>query len=97
MAIFAKLHRLASTVPQIIPSINGFKFVIYFDDHSPLHVHVKKGKFEVKIDIEGDRAVVMKGEEKRRVASNKKYVKQALELVNANLDTIKLRWEELEA
>lgn len=66
-------------MPQIIPPINGFKFVIYFDDHTPLHVHVKKDEFEVKIDIEGDRAVLMKGEENRRVTSNKKYVKQALE------------------
>lgn len=83
-------------MPQIIPSINGFKFVVYFDDHEPLHVHVKKDEFEVKIDIEGDEAVLMKGEESRRVASNKWYVKQALELVNDNLKTIKLRWEELQ-
>ncbi len=83
-------------MPQIIPPINGFKFVIYFDDHTPLHVHIKKGKFEVKIDIEGDEAVLMKGEESSRAASNKKYVKQALALVNANLSTIKQRWEEIE-
>ena len=83
-------------MPQIIPPINGFKFVVYFDDHDPLHVHVKKDKFEVKINIEGDKAVLMKGEENRRVASNIRYAKQALELVNANLETIKLRWKELE-
>ncbi|MGB3767075.1 MAG: DUF4160 domain-containing protein [Phormidesmis sp.] len=83
-------------MPQIIPPINGFKFVIYFDDHEPTHVHVKKDEFEVKIDIEGNEAVLMKGEEIRRVASNKKYVKQALALVNANLEVIKQRWEELE-
>jgi hypothetical protein len=82
-------------VPQIISPINGFKFVIYFDDHNPLHVHVKKDEFEIKIDIEGDEAVLMKGEENRQVSSNKRYAKQALELVNANLKTIKLRWEEL--
>ena len=81
-------------MPQIIPPINGFKFVIYFDDHTPLHVHVKKDEFEVKIDIEGDRAVLMKGEENRRVASNRQYVKQALRLVNDNLKPIRLRWEE---
>lgn len=83
-------------MPQIIPSINGFKFVIYFDDHDPLHVHVKKDKFEAKVDITGNEATLMKGEESRRIASNKKYVKQALALVNANLETIKQRWEELE-
>ena len=83
-------------MPQIIPPINGFKFVVYFDDHTPLHVHVKKDKFEVKIDIEGDEAILMKGEENRRVAANKRYIKQALELVNDNLKTIKSRWEEIE-
>jgi hypothetical protein len=82
-------------VPQIIPPINGFKFVIYFNDHDPLHVHVKKDEFEIKIDIEGDEAVIMKGEENRQMSLNKRYAKQALELVNANLKTIKLRWEEL--
>ena len=51
-------------MPQIIPPINGFKFVVYFDDHTP--------------------------------AYNKRYVKQALEIVNTNLDTIKQRWSELE-
>lgn len=83
-------------MPQIIPPIKGFKFVVYFDDHTPLHVHVKKDKFEVKINIEGNEAVLMKGEENRRVASNKRYVKQAVELVNANLELIKQRWEELQ-
>jgi hypothetical protein len=82
-------------VPQIIPPINGFKFVIYFDDHSPLHIHVKKDEFEIKIDIEGNEAVIMKGEENRQVSSDKRYARQALELVNANLKKIKLRWEEL--
>ena len=87
---------IGKRVPQIISPIDGFKFVIYFDDHSPLHVHVKKDSFEVKVNIEGEVAVLMRGEEKRRVASNKKYVKQALKLVNENIETIKQRWEDIQ-
>lgn len=52
-------------------------------------------RISVKIDIEGDEAVLMRGEANRRVASNKRYPRQALRLVNENLEIIKLRWEEL--
>lgn len=38
--------------------LNGFKVVIFSDDHDPPHVHIRKGNFEVKIDISGDFAVL---------------------------------------
>jgi len=30
---------------------NGFRVVIYFDDHLPAHVHVMNADSEVKIDL----------------------------------------------
>jgi hypothetical protein len=31
---------------------DGFEFVVYFDDHSPPHVHVFKGEGETKIKLD---------------------------------------------
>ena len=33
---------------------NGFKFIIYPDDHTPSHVHVKKAGEEVVIELGND-------------------------------------------
>ena len=42
-----------SFVPTIL-NINGFRFIIWPADHEPPHVHVFKGKGEVKINIGND-------------------------------------------
>lgn len=35
---------------------DGFRFFIYTDDHEPAHVHVLKGRAEVKISLGGEDA-----------------------------------------
>ena len=83
-------------MPQVIPPIEGFKFVMYFNDHIPPHVHIKKDDFEVKIDISGDKAILVRGEEHSRTAADIKYRRKALTLTNRNLNRLKAEWEALQ-
>lgn len=64
------------------------------NDHEPSHVHVEKGDFAAKIDISGDEAVLMKGEENKRTAKDPKHKKKALRLANINLQELKEEWRE---
>jgi hypothetical protein len=77
--------------------VNGFKVVIFSDDHDPPHIHVRKGDFEVKIDISGDRAELMAGEETSRRAADQKMRKQALKIANDNLATLINEWRQIDA
>ncbi len=58
------------------------------------HVHVEKGDFATKIDISGDEAVLMKGEENKRTAKDLKLRKKSLRLANVNLQKLKEEWQE---
>lgn len=73
-------------------SIDGFRFFMPSNDHAPSHVHVEKGDFATKIDISGAEAVLMKGEEARRIAKDPKLRKKALRLANTNLQKLKEEW-----
>jgi Domain of unknown function (DUF4160) len=77
--------------------LNGFKVVIFSDDHNPPHVHVRKGDFEVKIDISGDRAALMAGEENSNRAADKKLRKQALKIADDNLTMLMSEWRLVDA
>lgn len=77
--------------------LNGFKVVIFSDDHNPPHVHIRKGDFEVKIDISGERAELMAGEENSRQAADKKLRKQALKIADDNLVTLINEWRQIDA
>lgn len=77
--------------------LNGFKVVIFSDDHDPPHVHIRKGDFEVKIDISGDRAVLMAGEENSKRAADQKLRKQALKIANDNLAMLMDEWRQIDA
>ena len=33
---------------------NGFRFFFYSNDHTPIHVHVKRGDGEAVFEVEGD-------------------------------------------
>jgi len=80
---------------QAIKPIQGFKFILPSNDHLPNHVHVYKGEFEVRIDISGKNAVLMKGEEGSRAASDAKMRRTALKLVNENLLAIQQAWRDI--
>ncbi|PZO20163.1 MAG: hypothetical protein DCF25_07015 [Leptolyngbya foveolarum] len=71
---------------------DGFRFFMPSNDHEPNHVHVEKGEFATKIDISGDQAILMKGEESKRTAKDPKLRKKALRLANTYLQTLKEEW-----
>ncbi|MGC1307266.1 MAG: DUF4160 domain-containing protein [Phormidesmis sp.] len=77
--------------------LNGFKVVIFSDDHDPPHVHIRKGDFEVKIDISDDRATLMIGEENSKRAADQKLRKRALKIANDNLTMLMNEWRQIDA
>ena len=77
--------------------IHGFKVVIFSDDHDPPHVHIRKGDFEVKINISGERAELLIGEENSRWAADRKLRKQALKIANDNLEMLINEWRQIDA
>ena len=77
--------------------LNGFKVVVFSDDHDPPHVHIRKGDFEVKIDISGDFAVLMAGEATSKRAADPKLRKQALKIANNNLTMLMNEWRLIDA
>ncbi len=77
--------------------LNGFKVVIFSDDHDPPHVHIRKGDFEVKVDISGEQAALIAGEENSKRAFNRKLRKQALKIANDNLEMLMNEWRQIDA
>jgi hypothetical protein len=77
--------------------LDGFKVVIFSDDHDPPHVHIRKGDFEVKIDISGDRAVLMAGEENSKRAADQKLRKRAMKIADDNLALLMDEWRRIDA
>ncbi|MEM8505482.1 MAG: DUF4160 domain-containing protein [Cyanobacteria bacterium P01_D01_bin.1] len=77
--------------------IDGFKVVIFSDDHNPPHVHVRKGEFEVKINIAGEQAELMIGEENNRRAADRRLRKQAVKIANDNLVRLMDEWRRIDA
>lgn len=77
--------------------LNSFKVVIFSDDHDPPHVHIRKGDFEIKIDISGDRAALIADEENSKRAADQKLRKQALKIANDNLAMLMGEWRQIDA
>ena len=76
-------------MPTIVRQ-DGFRVVIFPDDHSPPHVHVFKGGAEVRIEL-ADKPIVLSVEGK---IGNKDLVK-ALNLVIANQCELLEKWREI--
>lgn len=70
---------------------NGFRIVIYPDDHLPPHVHVFKSDQEVKINL-GD---VNLAPSLIEVWMNKKDTRKAFELVIENQEILIEAWREI--
>lgn len=68
---------------------NGFRVVIYPDDHQPIHVHVKKAGSEVKINALTLELISVKG------AMSNKNIRRAVEIVAATRPLIVKKWNEL--
>ena len=84
---------------RAIDPIDGFRFFILSNDHTPAHVHVGKGKgkgaFEVRVDISGTEAILMKGEEFSRAASDAKLRRKAMNMVSENIEQLQEVWKEI--
>jgi Domain of unknown function (DUF4160) len=78
-------------VPTIL-NINGFRFIIWPADHEPPHVHVFKGKGEVKINIGNDdeapRLITIYG-------LTKQEVRQAWEIVAEHQEVLLTAWRRI--
>ena len=65
------------------------RIIVYPGDHPPNHVHVKDNRYEVKINISGDTAQVMRPSKKERFRTTPKFTEKALQLCQANLEFLK--------
>lgn len=70
---------------------NGFRVVIYFDDHLPAHVHVMNADSEVKIDLgsSANPPQIIQFNGKRGDAV------KALELVTAHQNELLETWRQI--
>ncbi len=78
-----------------MPSVlrqQGFRVVIYQNDHRPRHVHVIKGRAEVLINL-GDKDTVPQVRENFRMKKNEE--RRALRLVGHYQDYLIQRWIEI--
>lgn len=75
-------------MPTVL-NINGFRIIIWPDDHEPPHVHAFKGKGEAKISIGNDneppRLVTIYG-------LSKQEIRQAWDMVAEHQDALLTAW-----
>jgi flagellin-specific chaperone FliS len=70
---------------------DGFRFIIYLNDHEPAHVHIQKGGGEIKVNIAslGDIQVM------KIVGMKNQEALKALKLVSQNQQFLLKKWEEI--
>ncbi len=66
----------------------GFKIIIYYNDHEPAHVHVKKAGFEARIQLEPIQTIENYG-------FNQSDLKIALELVLKHQASLINTWQTI--
>lgn len=76
-------------MPILIRFAGKVRIIVYPGDHPPTHVHVKDDQYEVKVDISGDTAQLMRPSKKARFKTTPKFTEKALQLCQANLDFLK--------
>jgi hypothetical protein len=69
---------------------NGFDFRIYFNDHSPPHVHALKAEGEIKISIEGKIPYLLSNDRMKL-----KDIRQALLTVERHQAKLLAYWREI--
>ena len=72
---------------------DGFNFVIYPDDHEPMHTHVKKAGKEVVINL-GDEET--KPYERDNKGMNLKNRRRALQIAAERQDYLIEKWREIQ-
>lgn len=71
---------------------DGFNFMIYTDDHEPMHTHVKKTGKEVVINL-GDEQTAPHIRENKGMS--KKEVRKALRITYRHQDYLIAAWKEI--
>ncbi|HZF40775.1 MAG TPA: DUF4160 domain-containing protein [Blastocatellia bacterium] len=71
---------------------DGFNFVIYPDDHEPMHTHVKKAGKEVIINM-GDNETAPHIRDNKKMS--KKDVRKALKIAYEYQDYLIEEWKEI--
>ena len=67
---------------------DGFRFFFYSNDHSPIHVHVRKGDGEAVFNVEGEVAL------RESQGLKLKELSRAQELAEENRAIIIEKWHE---
>lgn len=70
----------------------GFNFMIYVDDHEPMHTHVKEAGKEVVINL-GDETT--KPYERENKGMRMKNQRRALQLAALHQDYLIKKWKEI--
>jgi len=73
---------------------DGYICVAYSNDHDPPHVHIRKGSWEIKIDLAEDPSEIVISEIVDGTPSGKEK-RRALKLVVENLDSCWEEWERI--
>jgi len=68
--------------------INGFRFIIWPDDHEPPHIHVFKGDGEAKVSIDTPRLVFV-------IGLSKQEARFILNTVIDHQQTLLKEWEKI--
>lgn len=76
-------------MPILIRFAGKVRIIVYPGDHPPTHVHVKDDQYEVKVDISGDTAQVIRPSKRERFKTTPKFTEKALQLCQTNLDFLK--------
>jgi len=67
---------------------DGFRFFFYSNDHTPIHVHVRRGDGEAVFKVEG--SVVLR----ESVGLKTKELAKAEDLATEHMELIILKWHE---
>ena len=67
---------------------DGFRFFFYSNDHTPIHVHVRKGNGEAVFEVEG--TVVLR----ESVGLKTKELSKAEDLAEEHIELIIQKWHE---
>jgi len=66
---------------------DGYTFKIYLNDHTPAHVHVRKGKKEARVTLDGLEIV-------SNINFLSREVKRILEIIEEHQDELLAAWDE---
>jgi hypothetical protein len=75
------------TMPTVFTQ-DGFRFFFYSNDHSPIHVHVRRGSGEAVFEVEED--IILR----ESVGMKTKELTKAEDLVEQHKELIIQKWHE---